>query len=76
MELGAELNSRPTDYEAGAAEMPPSQSFCLLSRIVLIWLALPTVTRSNHQFQQLQETSPDQPVFEVTWRKLAQGFRA
>jgi len=33
---GRELNPRPTDYEAGAAEMPPSQSFCLLPRIMLI----------------------------------------
>jgi len=66
------LNPRPTDYEAGAAEMPPSQSFCLLPRIVPIWLALLAVTRSNHELQQLQETSRDQPVFEVTWRKRAQ----
>jgi len=52
--------------------MPPSQSFCSLPRIILIWLALPAVTRPSHQLQELQETSPDQPVFEATWCKGAQ----
>ena len=32
--------------------------------------------RSHHPLQQLQETLPDQPGFEASWLKLAQGVRA
>src|SRR5262245_58762418 len=73
---GRELNPRPTDYEARAAEMPPSQSFYSLPRIVLIWLTLPAVTRSNHQLQELQETSRDQAISAPSWRKRAQAAAA